>query len=74
MYESTKEAIKLAIKQLINENDPQFYAAYDFVDKFFSCGEAFSKLSPNAQRIVMNCFTTIAVGSMPFVFNPNGNI
>lgn len=71
MNESQKEAIKIALKQLIKENDPQAYLAIDFIDKFFGCGEAFGKLRPDIQNAIMQCFATITACSFPFVFNPN---
>lgn len=72
MNELQKEAIKIALKQLIKENDPQAYLAINFIDKFFGCGEAFGKLRPDIQNVIMQCFATIIACSFPFVFNPNG--
>lgn len=72
MNESQKEAIKIALKQFIKENDPQAYLAIDFIDKFFGCEEAFGKLRPDIQNVIMQCFATITACSFPFVFNPNG--
>ena len=71
MNEAQKEAIKIALKQLIKENDSQAYLAFDFIDKFFGSGEAFGKLRPDIQNAIMQCFATITACSCPFVFNLN---
>lgn len=72
MNESQKEANKIALKQLIKENDPQAYLAIDFIDKFFGCGEASDKLRFDIQKAIMQCFATKTACSFPFMFNPNG--